>query len=98
MSEGWLDRDDGADVLEVEDDRLEEEEHVHELPLDEQPLTDEASDTPAATDHAGGELEIPGEVNVIEGEADGTRRGVAIVPPRFDRPGTTRLPERGLAE
>ncbi|HYY02386.1 MAG TPA: 6,7-dimethyl-8-ribityllumazine synthase [Gaiellaceae bacterium] len=98
MSEGWLDRDDGADVLEVEDDRLEEEEHVHELPLDEQPLTDEASDTPAATDHAGGELEIPGEVNVIEGEADGTRRGVAIVAARFNGRITTRLLDSALDE
>ena len=98
MSEGWLDRDDGADVLEVEDDRLEEEEHVHELPLDEQPLTDEASATPAATDHAGGELEIPGEVNVIEGEADGTRRGVAIVAARFNGRITTRLLDSALDE
>ena len=177
MSEGWLDRDDGADVLEVEeaeeieeleeaeelDDGGEPRQHAYgeldipddvnvlegspdgtrrgvaivasryngeitnklleaaleelddagvrreaitvmpvsgafELPLDEQPLTDEASDTPAATDHAGGELEIPGEVNVIEGEADGTRRGVAIVAARFNGRITTRLLDSALDE
>jgi 6,7-dimethyl-8-ribityllumazine synthase len=102
MNEGWPrrdDGDDGADVLEVEDDRLEEEEHVHELPLDEQPLTEEESnDTPMPTAHVGGELEVPGDVNVIEGEADGTRRGVAIVAARFNGWITTRLLDSALDE
>jgi 6,7-dimethyl-8-ribityllumazine synthase len=102
MTDAWPgsgEREDGAEVLEVEDDRLEEEEHVHELPLDEQPLThDESEDTPVPTQHVGGELEIPGDVNVIEGEPDGTRRGVAIVAARFNGSVTTRLLDSALDE
>ena len=101
MSESWPgsgDREDGAEVLEVEE-RLEAEEHVHELPLDEEPLTDdEAGDTPVPTQHVGGELEIPGDVNVIEGEPDGARRGVAIVAARFNGAITTRLLDGALDE
>jgi 6,7-dimethyl-8-ribityllumazine synthase len=105
MSERWPgdgeERDDGADVLEVEDDRLEEEEHVHELPLEEEPLIDDETNgaTAAASEqHAGGELEIPGDVNVIEGEIDGTRRGIAIVAARFNGQITTRLLDSALDE
>jgi 6,7-dimethyl-8-ribityllumazine synthase len=102
MSESWPgsgERDDGSEVLEVEDDRLEDEEHVHELPLDEQPLTEEESqDTPVPTQHVDGELEIPGDVNVIEGEPDGARRGVAIVAGRFNGAITTRLLDSALDE
>jgi 6,7-dimethyl-8-ribityllumazine synthase len=93
MSDGWPgsgdERDDGADVLEVEDERLEEE-----------PLTDvEAEEEPpAAAEHAGGELELPGDVNVIEGEPDRARRGVAIVASRFNGEITTRLLESALDE
>jgi 6,7-dimethyl-8-ribityllumazine synthase len=112
MSESWPgqgeDRDDGAEVLEVEDDRLEEEERAHELPLEEEPLTEgiaeeEPDDTPVpepaiAVQHAGGELDIPSDLNVIEGEADGARRGVAIVAARFNGEITTRLLDSALDE
>jgi len=96
-------RDDRADVLEVEDDRLEEEERVHELPLEEEPLTDvdpeEAPDEALApVQHVGGELEIPTDLNVIEGEADGARRGIAIVAARFNGEITTRLLDSALDE
>jgi 6,7-dimethyl-8-ribityllumazine synthase len=101
MSESWPgggERDDGAEVLEVEH-RLEEEERVHGLPLDEQPLTDdESNDTPVPTQHVGGRLEIPGDLNVIEGEPDGARRGVAIVAARFNGAITTRLLDSALDE
>ena len=35
-------------------------------------------------EHAGGELDIPDDVNRIEGEPAGRRRGVAIVAARFN--------------
>jgi 6,7-dimethyl-8-ribityllumazine synthase len=38
----------------------------------------------AAAEHATGELDIPDDVNVIEGSPDGTRRGVAVVAARFN--------------
>ena len=96
-------RDDGADVLEVEDDRLEEEERVHELPLEEEPLTEvepeeEPDEALAPVQHVGGELEIPTDLNVIEGEADGARRGIAIVAARFNGEITTRLLDSALDE
>jgi 6,7-dimethyl-8-ribityllumazine synthase len=115
MSEGWPragdERDDGADVLEVENDRLEEQERVHELPLEEEPPTEpgteaeaepepavEPEETPVAVQHAGGELEIPSDLNVIEGEAGGARRGVAIVAARFNGEITTGLLDSALDE
>jgi 6,7-dimethyl-8-ribityllumazine synthase len=103
MSDSWPrsgdERDDGADVLEVEDDRLEEEEHVHELPLEEEPLTDdEVAEAPIPAQHVGGELELPGDVNVIEGEVDGANRRVAVVASRFNGGITTRLLESALDE
>jgi 6,7-dimethyl-8-ribityllumazine synthase len=48
--------------------------------------------------HAYGELDIPDDVNVFEGEPDGTRRGVAIVAARFNGQITNRLLEAALAE
>jgi 6,7-dimethyl-8-ribityllumazine synthase len=111
MSESWPgqgdERDDGADVLEVEDDRLEEEERVHELPLEEEPLREgepdeepeeESDEAAGPVQHAGGELEIPSDLNVIEGEVDGARRGVAIVAARFNGEITTRLLDSALDE
>jgi 6,7-dimethyl-8-ribityllumazine synthase len=115
MSEGWPpqgdERDDGADVLEVENDRLEDEDRVHELPLEEEPLTErgpeaeasseperEAEETPVPAQHAGGELEIPSDLNVIEGDAGGARRSVAIVAARFNGEITTRLLDSALDE
>jgi 6,7-dimethyl-8-ribityllumazine synthase len=48
--------------------------------------------------HAYGELDIPDDVNVIEGEPDGTRRGVAIVAARFNGEITNKLLEAALRE
>jgi 6,7-dimethyl-8-ribityllumazine synthase len=48
--------------------------------------------------HAYGELDIPDDVNVIEGEPDGTRRGVAIVAARFNGEITNKLLESALGE
>ena len=48
--------------------------------------------------HAYGELDIPDDVNLIEGEPDGTRRGVAIVAARFNGEIVNKLLESALEE
>ena len=93
--------DEREDVLEVEDDRLEEEERVHEVPLEEEPLLEEEEDErglAAGSEHSEGELDIPDDLNVIEGMPDGGRRGVAVVVARFNGEITNRLLASALAE
>jgi 6,7-dimethyl-8-ribityllumazine synthase len=48
--------------------------------------------------HAHGELDIPDDVNVLEGVPDGSRRGVAIVASRFNGEITNQLLEAALEE
>jgi len=48
--------------------------------------------------HAYGELDIPDDVNVLEGMPDGTRRAVAIVASRFNGEITNQLLETALEE
>jgi 6,7-dimethyl-8-ribityllumazine synthase len=48
--------------------------------------------------HAYGDLDIPEDVNVLEGVADGNRRSVAIVASRFNGEITNRLLAAALAE
>jgi 6,7-dimethyl-8-ribityllumazine synthase len=48
--------------------------------------------------HADGELDIPDDVNVLEGVPDGSRRGVAIVASRFNGEITNQLLEAALEE
>jgi 6,7-dimethyl-8-ribityllumazine synthase len=48
--------------------------------------------------HASGELDIPDDVNVLEGMPDGSRRGVAIVASRFNGEITNQLLEAALEE
>jgi 6,7-dimethyl-8-ribityllumazine synthase len=48
--------------------------------------------------HAPGGLDLPDDVDVLEGEARGTRRGVGIVASRFNGDITNRLLESALAE
>jgi 6,7-dimethyl-8-ribityllumazine synthase len=83
VSERWP--ADGTDVQE-----LEAEEEA------EQPEAEVAAEPEAQ--HAYGELDIPDDVNVLEGMPDGTRRGVAIVASRFNGEITNRLLETALAE
>jgi 6,7-dimethyl-8-ribityllumazine synthase len=52
----------------------------------------------AAAEHAGGELDIPDEVTLLEGVADGKRRSVAIVAARFNGEITNRLLQSALDE
>ena len=58
----------------------------------------EAAAVPAAREHAPGELPIPDDVNVLEGEPRGGRRPVAIVVARFNGEVTGRLLESALDE
>jgi 6,7-dimethyl-8-ribityllumazine synthase len=103
MSERWpgeLEERAEEQPLEVEDERLEEEESVHEIPLEEEPILEEQEepDERPAAEHAGGELDIPDDLNVIEGEPDGRRRGVAIVAARFNGEIVNKLLDSALAE
>ena len=85
----------------------EDEDPGEELPVDEVEQEDEEEEelprlrTPEDDEpeqHASGELDIPDDVNVIEGEPDGTRRGVAIVASRFNGEITDKLLASALEE
>jgi 6,7-dimethyl-8-ribityllumazine synthase len=52
----------------------------------------------AAAEHVEGELDIPDEVTLLEGVADGKRRSVAIVAARFNGEITNRLLQSALDE
>jgi 6,7-dimethyl-8-ribityllumazine synthase len=85
VSETWS----GEEVEELEEPQElseEEEEEEREQPSEEQ------------LQHAYGELDIPDDVNVLEGMPDGTRRGVAIVASRFNGEITNQLLEAALEE
>ncbi len=83
MSETWS--GEPADV----DELVEEEEELPRL------RTTAEED---AQQHGYGELDIPDDVNVLEGMADGSRRGVAIVASRFNGEITNQLLEAALEE
>jgi 6,7-dimethyl-8-ribityllumazine synthase len=102
MSERWpgeptkLDEVDEVEDDEVEDDEVEEEEEpvAEEEDEDEEPLLR----APGDQQHAEGELDIPDDINVIEGEPDGTRRGVAIVASRYNGEISNKLLASALEE
>ncbi|HEX6662907.1 MAG TPA: 6,7-dimethyl-8-ribityllumazine synthase [Gaiellaceae bacterium] len=86
-------------------------EELDELDLDD--LEDEVADHPAeervvaheeerepgeAEQHAAGELDVPRDVNVLEGTPDGSRRGVAIVASRYNGEITNKLLNSALEE
>ena len=98
MSERWPGQP--AKLDELEDGEVEEEELDEELPSEEDAVEDELPQlrTPDEQEHAFGELDIPDDVNLIEGEPDGTRRGVAIVAARFNGEIVNKLLESALEE
>jgi 6,7-dimethyl-8-ribityllumazine synthase len=85
VSERWPGEPRELEELDEEDD---EEEELPRL------RTAEADDQ----QHAYGELDIPDDVNVLEGSPDGSRRGVAIVASRFNGEITNKLLEAALEE
>jgi 6,7-dimethyl-8-ribityllumazine synthase len=95
MSERWPGQP--AKLGEPEDEDLEVEEG--ELPAADAAEEEELPllRTPDEQ-HAYGELDIPDDINVLEGEPDGTRRGVAIVAARFNGEIVNRLLESALEE
>ncbi len=66
----------------------------------EEPLSEEqpGSQDGGPQQHAYGTLDIPGDVTVLEGMPDGTRRGVAIVASRYNGEITNQLLEAALEE
>jgi 6,7-dimethyl-8-ribityllumazine synthase len=74
---------------------LEEPQEFREPPEEE---PERALEGDEQLQHAYGELDIPDDVNVLEGMPDGTRRGVAIVASRFNGEITNQLLEAALEE
>jgi len=99
MSERWAGQP--AKLDEPEDGKVGGVDEVdeEELPSDEVAEEEELPQLRTPDEqHAYGELDIPDDVNVIEGEPDGTRRGVAIVAARFNGEIVNKLLESALEE
>jgi 6,7-dimethyl-8-ribityllumazine synthase len=95
MSERWPGEPTGLEETDEEEELEEEEAPAAEQ--DDGELT--SLRAPAQeSQHASGELDIPDDINVLEGEPDGTRRGVAIVAARFNGEITNKLLQSALAE
>jgi 6,7-dimethyl-8-ribityllumazine synthase len=62
------------------------------------PAAEEAEPLLRMAGHAPGDLELPDDVELLEGEARSTRRGVALVAARFNGEVTNKLLESALAE
>ena len=98
MSERWPSQPTKVD--EPEDGKVEDVVLDEELPAAEEIEAAEAPQlrAPDEQQHAYGDLDIPDNVNLIEGEPDGTRRGVAIVAARFNGEIVNKLLESALEE
>lgn len=64
----------------------------------EDPARDGAAPELRLAGHAPGELEVPDDVDLLEGESRGARRGVGIVAARFNGDITSKLLEAALGE
>jgi 6,7-dimethyl-8-ribityllumazine synthase len=76
-------------------DELEEPRELREETSDEE---EEQKQESEPQQHAYGELDIPDDVNVLEGIPDGSRRSVAVVASRFNGEITNQLLEAALEE
>jgi 6,7-dimethyl-8-ribityllumazine synthase len=96
-SESWPDRS-SENVL-APDPELEPQPEPEAEPDDEPQLEPAEEDVaqPAA-EHAAGDIDIPDDVDVLEGEVGPTRRLVAVVVAKFNGEITTKLLESALAE
>jgi 6,7-dimethyl-8-ribityllumazine synthase len=81
MTDNWP--GDAPEALELDEAAPveEEDEEGDEEAFDDEPMPELRT---AEAEHATGELDIPDDLNVIEGAPDGTRRGVAVVAARFN--------------
>jgi 6,7-dimethyl-8-ribityllumazine synthase len=84
----------GDEVEPDEDDDTDETGGPDELGDDEEPDEPELR----LAGHAPGDLNVPDDVDLLEGEPRGTRRGVGIVAAKFNGDVTNRLLESALAE
>ena len=97
MSERWPAQPTKVD--EPEDGKVEGVALDEELPAEEVDGAEVPQlRAPDEQQHAYGDLDIPDDVNLIEGEPDGTRRGVAIVAARFNGEIVNQLLETALEE
>lgn len=88
-----LDEPDDDDDLEDEPDELGDDDD------DDEPMEpDDGEPGLRLAGHAPGDLNIPDDVDVLEGEPRATRRGVGIVAAKFNGDVTNRLLESALAE
>jgi 6,7-dimethyl-8-ribityllumazine synthase len=85
-------------AVEGEEQELEVQAELDEELEGEDTGDDELPRLRAAGEHAGGELDIPDDLNVVEGSPSGGRRGVGIVVARFNAEITTRLLHEALDE
>ncbi|HEY6068537.1 MAG TPA: 6,7-dimethyl-8-ribityllumazine synthase [Gaiellaceae bacterium] len=83
-------------------DDLDDLEDEVEEPVEEPVVAQEEEAGPGehaeAEQHAAGELDVPRDVNVLEGTPDGSRRGVAIVASRYNGEITSKLLNSALEE
>jgi 6,7-dimethyl-8-ribityllumazine synthase len=96
VSERWPGEPRDVEEL-AEDEELDED-----PPADEEEEEEENEELPrlrmADQQHAYGELDIPDDVNVVEGSPEGARRSVAIVASRFNGEITDKLLEAAIEE
>jgi 6,7-dimethyl-8-ribityllumazine synthase len=85
------DADEQAEQAPYEDDEDTGDEEL-------EPAEDAAEPQLRLAGHAPGELDIPDDVELLEGEPRGTRRGIGIVAARFNGDVTNRLLEAALSE
>jgi 6,7-dimethyl-8-ribityllumazine synthase len=84
---------------ELDEDDGEEDEPDELVDDDDEPAElDDAEPGLRLTGHAPGELNVPDDIDLLEGEPRATRRGVGIVAARFNGDVTNRLLESALAE
>jgi 6,7-dimethyl-8-ribityllumazine synthase len=100
VTESWP--GEGPEALELDADAPADEvaEADPEEELEEEELDGEEAELPRlrTAEHAEGELDIPDDINVVEGEPEGTRRGVAVVAARFNGEITNKLLRSALDE
>jgi 6,7-dimethyl-8-ribityllumazine synthase len=87
-----IDPDEDDEPGELDDDEEDEPEE------DDEPDDGDEEPELRLAGHAPGDLDLPDDVDVLEGEPRGTRRGVGIVASRFNGDVTNRLLESALAE
>jgi 6,7-dimethyl-8-ribityllumazine synthase len=107
-SETWPGEPSDLSDVEVEDEFDEPADDDNEdtgdepAELDDEPELDDEEDDDEPSlrlaGHPGGDLDVPDDVDLLEGEARGARRGVGIVVSRSNAEITNRLLESALAE